>query len=82
MLDMDVYYIIQVVGKVYILIMFKSFYLLVINIYKIVVEISILYRFIFYLDFIIDQFINVKFLESNFCDNVRVVIIVNYVYQY
>lgn len=47
MLDMDVYYIIQVVGKVNILDMFKSFYLLVINIYKIVVEISILYRFIF-----------------------------------
>lgn len=47
MLDMDVYYIIQVVGKVYILDMFKSFYLLVINIYRIVVEISILYRFIF-----------------------------------
>lgn len=47
MLDMDVYYIIQVVGKVYIFVMFKSFYLLVINIYKIVVEISILYRFIF-----------------------------------
>lgn len=45
MLDMDVYYIIQVVGKVYIFVMFKSFYLLVINIYKIVVEISILYRF-------------------------------------
>lgn len=47
MLDMDVYYIIQVVGKVYILNMFKGFYLLVINIYKIVVEISILYIFIF-----------------------------------
>lgn len=44
MLDMDAYHITQVAGKAHILVMFKSSYLLVINIHKIVVETSILYR--------------------------------------
>lgn len=44
MLDMDAYHITQVAGNAHILVMFKSSYLLVINIHKIVVETSILYR--------------------------------------
>lgn len=44
MLDMGAYHITQVAGKANILDMFKSSYLLVINIHKIVVETSVLYR--------------------------------------